>query len=61
MEDGERLGSVQSLLGMRLRRRPGSLGLLTVTDINKDKGDIKTSPEESRNKKYVCVGGGRLL
>lgn len=56
LEDGERLGGIQSLLGMRLWRRPGSLGLLAVIDINKYKGDIKINPEESRNKKW---GGGR--
>lgn len=57
LEHGERLGGVQSLLGMRLWRRPGSLRLLAVTHINKDKGDIKISPEESRNKKCVCEVG----
>lgn len=48
-QDGERSGDIQSLVGMRFRERLGSLGLLVGTDINRDKGDNKTSPRGVKN------------
>lgn len=44
LEDGDRLGDVRSLVVMRLQVGPGSLGLLVVIDIDRDKGDIVISP-----------------
>lgn len=44
LEDGDRLGDVWSLVVMRLQVGPGSLGLLVVIDIDRDKGDIVISP-----------------
>lgn len=35
LEDGERLGDIRSLGGMRLQKRPGSLELLMGTDIKR--------------------------
>ena len=38
LEAGDRLGDVCSLVVMRLQVGPGSLGLLVVIDIDRDKG-----------------------